>query len=660
MYTYVKLLEGVKKELVYKVPAHYVHHIKIGSLVTVPLQKHIVSAIVQRLVEFPPTGITYTIKDLHAVNHNHFDPLYYPFLQKLSTYYFQEPEFFVKRIRQFLQQPEQKIIKNSYLPTNTHQNTHITLTQEQKNICNFIIQALHKAQYTPILLHGVTGSGKTEIYKEAISEAVSRGTTVLFLVPEVTLAVQFTTLLRKQLPSTFSILSFHSATAQAEKRYLWQALSKNQPVVIVGVHLPIMLPISNLGLIIIDEEHDTGYQEKKYPRVNTKEAALLRAQTYKIPIILGSATPSIATLYTATKNKWAFFELKKRFAGSFPSLTFVQLVKDTKRKYFWISSLLYHAIAATLAKKEQVIIFINRRGYSFFVQCSDCSFVFSCRHCSVSLTFHNSNKLICHYCNFSQNVPVQCPTCTAPHTRFLKKGIGTQQIVSILEKLFSHARIGRADLDTTINKKQWQKTITDFSQGNLDILVGTQTITKGYHFPNVTLVGIIWADVNLHMPFYNAAETTVQQLIQVAGRAGRQTETSTVIVQTLVDHPIFKFLHEQEYHRYYQYEIEQRAELHYPPCGRLCQIELKHTEETIVDQEAEALTEQLITGAEKLLPDQITILGPTPPVISRIKNIHARVIHIKSSTIRAVYTLYKSVNITHYKSTIYITPNPLN
>jgi len=319
-----------------------------------------------------------------------------------------------------------------------------------------------------------------------------------------------------------------------------------------------ILPIANLGLVIVDEEHESGYQEKKHPKINTKDAAIIRSNMTGCPIILGSATPSISSLFNVKTKKWKFFQLKKRFAGTFPKIRTVFLNTKKFRKNFWISKELEDAIREKIASKEQVIIFLNRRGFSFFVQCKNCSFIFQCQNCSVSLTLHKDKRLTCHYCQYAIFQPERCPECKKHEKQFIKKGIGTQQVVTIIEELFPAAKIARADLDTTIRKKLWSQTIHDFEQGNIDILVGTQTITKGFHFPNVTLVGILWADLNLHFPIFNATETTLQQLIQVAGRAGRQHNESEVIVQTMSNHPVFNYLNETDYLKFYSSEIEKK------------------------------------------------------------------------------------------------------
>lgn len=357
------------------------------------------------------------------------------------------------------------------------------MTPEQKKVTDFLLNAFDNGVYTPTVLHGVTGSGKTEVYKQLFLHALAHHKTALLLLPEVTLAIAFENRLKKEMPHA-PLYGFHSGKTPKEKTIIWNNLKNNVPMIIIGVHLPILLPIANLGCIVVDEEHDTGYQEKKHPKINSKEAALIRARCANIPIVLGSATPSINTLYAVKTKGWNFFQLTQRFSGTLPSVNIVSLTTNKNRREFWISTELEHHIHDRLFKKEQTIIFINRRGFSFFVQCKQCSFIFTCTSCSVSLTLHEDDHLLCHYCNATHALPKKCPTCSISATNFLKKGIGTQKVVSILEKMFPQARIARADMDTTAKKNVWQKTVADMIEGNIDILVGTQTITKGFHFPH--------------------------------------------------------------------------------------------------------------------------------------------------------------------------------
>lgn len=653
-YIHVKLLNGFQQPLTYKVPQDKQENL-VGAIVKVPLKDRIVSAFVIAQTDHLTNRPTFAIKEMYGREQFPDDQQYQPFIHQLGQYYQVDPFHFVKRIAHFVSQEAEE---HPIISSEVHEPiAQITLTPEQKTIVDTLAPQIGRSVFTPALLHGVTGSGKTEVYKQLIITALTQGKTALLLLPEVSLALRFEQLLKKQLPSWITIIGFHSGTKAKEKRLLWQLLLEKKPVLIIGVHIPILLPIANLGLIIIDEEHEIGYQEKKHPKVNTKEAALMRAQFCKIPILMGSATPSIASLYAARTKNWHFFSLQKRFAGAFPEIKTVLLTNKERRSNFWITKELQKAIADRLEKKEQIIIFLNRRGYSFFVQCKDCSFIFECGSCSVSLTLHNTNELACHYCGHTQQLPPVCPTCKA--ASLLKKGIGTQQVVSILENLFPQARIGRADMDVSSKKKVWQQTMQDFDAGILDILVGTQTITKGFHFPNVTLVGILWADLNLHFPIYNAAETSLQQLIQVAGRAGRTRPNSTVIVQTMIQHPIFNYLNEIDYLKFYEYELSNRSTVGYPPLLRLVEIELKNTNEDLLENEATQLAMLLMRTITDKKYD-IMLLGPAKPPVSKIKNTHARKIYLKSKSITQLIELYKAVDTQKFASAIYFTPNPSN
>jgi primosomal protein N' (replication factor Y) (superfamily II helicase) len=658
MYINVKLLNGFSKILTYKVPSTWDIAPVKGAMVTVPLQQRTEIAFVTEVIEQLQEPVSFKIRTALNLEKTPCDPFYTEFITALSDYYLLEPLQFYKRLKSFLQQKElDSPIEQSF--DHIVQKSMSELTEEQQKAVDQILEALNQKKYQPFLLQGVTGSGKTELYKQAMVKAHKEHTTTFFLVPEVSLAVQFTNLLKKSLPH-IPMYGFHSATSVSDKKDLWQALLQGRPIVIIGVHLPLLLPIANIGLIIIDEEHDVGFQEKKHPKINTKEAALLRAKISNIPIILGSATPSISSLHNVILGKWKRLLLSKRYSGTFPSVKFVKLTSDKKRSQFWISKELEQALRERLVKKEQSIIFLNRRGYSFFVQCAACGFVCECPSCSVSLTLHEDRSLRCHYCSYAIVQPERCPSCKPEKPTMLKKGIGTQQVVSIVQSLFPEARIARADLDSTVNKKKWQKIVDDFHAGNIDVLIGTQTITKGYHFPGVTLVGILWADINLHIPFYNAAETTLQQLIQVAGRAGRQSQESLVIVQSMIGHSVFQFLREQDYSKFYEYEMMHRQQLHYPPCGRFVELELRHADEEVLERESMQCV-QLLTMFLKEISDyeSCTILGPAKPPVHKIKNIFSRKIYLKASSYGIVHQVCKQLFAHNFQIKIFFTPNPL-
>lgn len=662
MFIQVRLLKGYNKLLLYEVPATWPQQSLVGSLVRVPLRNQNVEALVVEELAEKPSEATYAVKPAQQLEPFPADCYYLPFLMQLSSYYQVDHLEFVQRTNQFLTQKELKRAPREEMHEQLHPASprkEVLLTDEQQAVCDFLTPHIITPTYTPTVLHGVTGSGKTEVYKYLITQAIAQGKTVVLLLPEVTLALQFERIMRAQLPEHITICGFHSGTGPKEKRALWKNLVGGMPQLIIGVHLPILLPIANLGLIIIDEEHETGYQEKTHPKINSKDAAIMRARLNNIPILCGSATPSLSSLYNVKTKGWHFFQMKRRFAGAFPKVSTVLLADKKFRRNFWISQALENAIRDRLRKKEQVILFLNRRGFSFFVQCKTCTYIFECPHCSVSLTLHEDQNIICHYCGYSKPMPTVCTSCKAPEKELLKKGIGTQQLVTIVQKIFPTARIGRADMDISVKKKMLHETLTQFDAGDIDILIGTQTITKGFHFPNVTLVGIIWADLNLNFPVYNASETTLQQLIQVAGRAGRQRPESEVIVQAMSDHPIFSYLNEIDYLSFYRFESEQRKELEYPPYGRFAEIEFKYRFEETVAKEA-LLVAQHLQKISLQRGYEVMILGPAKPPVAKIKETHMRKIYMKGQNINHILALYNALADASLKSSMFFTPNPLN
>ena len=659
MYILVRLLKGFPKPLFYKIPKEFYKIDLEGKIVNVPIRTISVPALVLKTYKVLPSNINFKIKEINRLHQFPNDTLFNSFVEKISTFYFLQPLYFYQRIRSFLLKENKKEIKEKILPHKELKE--ITLSTEQNEIFQALEKQIGKKEYQPTLLHGVTSSGKTEIYKKLIIESIKQNKSVILLLPEVSLAMQFEHLLKKQLPEYIKIIGFHSATKISEKKELWQKLLDEKPILVIGVHLPILLPIPNLGQIIIDEEHETGFQEKKHPKINSKEIAIWRANFYKIPILLGSATPSINSLYNVKNKGWNFFQLKKRFSGNFPQVELIFL-KRVMNRSFWISKELESEIKQRLEKKEQVLIYLNRRGFSFFIQCKNCGFIFECPNCSVSLTLHKNIKeqtevLRCHYCDYKQQISNTCPECKGTQQDFFNKGMGTQQVVKILQNIFPQAKIERADLDTTTKKRAWSQTVENFEKGEIDILVGTQIITKGYHFPKVTLVGIIWADLNLHFPVFNASETALQKIIQVAGRAGRQSKESKVIIQAVHDHEIFKHINETNYLNFCEEELSIRKLTQYPPFARLIQIELKNTNGEQLDKDSIKLFTELENEKNRLKVD-IKLLGPAKPIVHKIQKTESRQIFIKTSNFKNFYVIIKKINLNKFDSKIFIIPTP--
>jgi primosomal protein N' (replication factor Y) len=651
MFLLVSLLNGFQKQLTYKAPDTWSGNL-VGRLVRVPLRNRAELAFIEQTFDHIPKE-SFTIREALSL-HDYDDEVYRNYIAHLSDYYAVSPKEIYYRIKSAFSLKETELALPE-LP-NATSNT-VQLNDEQQAAVDAIIPDLANKEFKATLIHGVTGSGKTEVYKKIIAETVTRGKTSLLLVPEVSLAVHLTHRLKQDVnfATRCPILSYHSATSAQEKKTTWQHIQMATPMLIIGVHLPVLLPIKKLGLIIIDEEHDGNFQEKKHPKIHTREAALLRAYHYKIPIVLGSATPSIESLYCVKNKGWRSIQLLKRYSGTIPQIQFVTLPEDKKRPSFWISTHLQKAITERLAQQEQVIIYINRRGYSFFIQCGDCSVIITCPACSVSLTLHEDTQLKCHYCTFEQKSPNQCPSCKAPEKSLLKKGIGTQQMVGILQKIFPAARIARADLDTTVNRKKWQKTMQDMLDGHIDILVGTQTITKGYHFPKVTLVGVIWADIQLSIPSYKAVEQTLQQLIQVAGRAGRESENGLVIIQSMMDYPFYQYINEATYPQLYDYEAEHRSIVLYPPWIRFAELEIRHMDEVVLIQE----TQQIVEEIALLSNTSVRVLGPTLPPVHKINHMHLRKIYLKSSSLKAIRGIYDAICAKAWRSSIYFNPHAI-
>lgn len=656
MLIHVRLLHCAVKFFTYAVPEELQHRVKVGMLVQVPLQNRISPAIVEAFADSEKT-YDFEIKMIHSIYPFPHDDQYEAFIHKISDYYQIDSLCLFRRVQKFLEEKEEKL--EVFLPQDFRANHEqdVVLTFEQQQVYNSIVDDIQAERQQTFVLHGVTGSGKTEVYKHLISDALKKGQSVMVMLPEVTLALRFESLFAAYFFET-PVIGFHSATSVKKKRLLWQLLLEGKPVIIIGVHLPILLPISNLGLIIVDEEHDAGYQEKKHPKIQSRDMAVLKASLYKAPIVLGSATPSIQTLWNVQHRGWKMLQLKKRFAGSFPTVEVVSLKTKEKRKYFWITERLRQEIQNRLEKKEQTIIFLNRRGYSFFVQCP-CGFVFTCNRCSVSLTLHSDQYLMCHYCAYKELLSSQCPECKLPHDDFLKKGIGTQQVVAMLQKLFPQATIARADADTTSKKRSWAQTVQDVLQGDVDILVGTQSITKGYHFPGVTLVGVLWADLNLHFPIYNAAETALQQLIQVAGRAGRQLQDSLVIIQTFDNHGIYQFVDEVRYPLFFESEIAKRLDVGYPPCKHIAEIEIRHSKQQVVEMEASMIVNIMLRMTEESQLS-VDIYGPVAAIVYKVKDVYVQKIMLKSFSRAHMINLFRSVSKKPTKSSLFFTIDPVS
>ena len=504
-------------------------------------------------------------------------------------------------------------------------NQALELNPEQKEACEAVVGAIGK-KHPPFLLQGITGSGKTEVYLQIIQGALDMGKTAIVLVPEISLTPQMTERFIARFGEKVAIL--HSGLSNGEKYDEWRKVERGDAQVVVGARSAIFAPLKDLGVIIIDEEHEASYKQDSNPRYHARDVALLRAQYNQAALVLGSATPSLESRARAGKGVYQHLRLTQR-ANPLASIPEVQLIDF--RDYIGQNETsnftppLIEAIQDRLDKKEQIVLMLNRRGYSSFVMCRECGTVDTCPNCDISLTLHMDTKTMnCHYCGFTKEIPHVCPNCQSRSIRYY--GTGTQKAYDELAELFPEARILRMDVDTTRKKGSHQALLEQFGNGEADILLGTQMIAKGLDFPNVTLVGVLNADTALNLPDFRSSERTFQLLTQVAGRAGRAEKAGQVLIQSYnPNHYAIRFAKDQDYEGFYAYEMGIRRQLGYPPYYFTIGITLSHKKEEEVLKRAYQVMEILRSG----LSDASIILGPTPKPIARTHNLYHYQILIK-------------------------------
>ena len=484
-----------------------------------------------------------------------------------------------------------------------------------------------------VLLHGVTSSGKTEVYIKLIEEALQQGKQILYLLPEIALTTQIINRLRKYFGNRVGV--YHSKYNENERLEIWnnvlnpgaEDLETSNFKVILGPRSALFLPFSNLGLIIVDEEHDQSYKQySPAPRYNARDAAIVLANMHHAPILLGSATPSLESYYNTKTGKYALVNLHNRYGDVLmPEVFVADLKKETRQRTMksHFSSFLLEHINEALKEKEQVILFQNRRGFSLRLECDTCNWMPECKNCDVTLIYHKHfNQLKCHYCGYSRRVPERCDSCGSTHLHM--KGFGTEKIEDDLSILYPEAKIRRMDLDTTRSKNAYQNIITDFEERRIDILVGTQMVTKGLDFDNVSMVGILNADSLISFPDFRSFERSFQLMSQVSGRAGRKSKRGKVIIQTFNPyHSVIRNVIDHDYLAMYNSQILERRNFKYPPLYRLIQLQLKHKDPRTLNDAARELAIML----RQILGNRI--LGPEYPMVSRVRNLYLKNILIK-------------------------------
>ncbi len=476
------------------------------------------------------------------------------------------------------------------------------------------------------LLHGVTGSGKTEVYLQAIDHALTQGKGAIVLVPEISLTPQTVERFKARFshgPNQTLVAVLHSHLSAGERHDEWHKIRQGRARIVIGARSAIFAPVEPLGLIIVDEEHEHTYKQEEAPRYHARDVAVVRGQREGAVVVLGSATPSLESFHNCKRGKYQLLELPERADDAKMPLVRVVDMRQTARKEKGIpvfSPQLKEAITQRLERGEQTILFLNRRGYSSSLECPKCGFVAECPNCSISLTYHRRDqKLACHICGHTAKVPNACPKCNNPAIRYA--GLGTEKVEDILGKLFPKARLRRMDSDIMKRKEDYRRVLGEFRTGKVDILVGTQMIAKGLHFPNVTLVGIIFADMALHQPDFRAGERTFQLLTQVAGRAGRGDVEGEVFVQSFTPfHPAIQYARRHDFAGFYEQEIEFRKELNYPPFARIAMLTIKGRNEQKVQFAAEHLKREL----EKLTANLkgVILLGPAPAPLLRAETFY--------------------------------------
>ena len=512
-----------------------------------------------------------------------------------------------------------------------------TLNSAQLAAFQHIAATIGAHEFGTFLLAGVTGSGKTEVYLNAIDSALAAGRSALLLVPEIAL----TPAMAGQFFSRFGdrVAILHSAFSDSERSDQWRRIRAGSASVVVGTRSGVFAPMRNLGLIVVDEEHDQSYKQEETPRYNGRDVAIVRAQAAHACVILGSATPSLESRYNAERGKYTLLELPTRVQERpMPEVEIVDMRTEflETRKQATFSRRLLDAVAHRVENGEQTIILLNRRGFSSFVACRSCGERVQCANCSVTLTFHRRDKrLLCHYCNYAERVPTHCPKCQSEHIYFL--GVGSEKVEEELHREFPKARIARLDRDTASAKRQYEAILQGFREGSYDILVGTQMIAKGHDIPNVTLVGVVSADVGLGLPDFRAAERTFQLLTQVAGRAGRGDLPGIVIVQTInPDHYAVRMAAAQDYQTFYEKELQFRRMMHYPPFSAMANILVRS------EQQEQALRWSTELGYHlNPAPEKIKIMGPAEAPVTRLKSEYRYQFLIKAASRTALNDLLR-------------------
>ena len=505
--------------------------------------------------------------------------------------------------------------RRPFLESSPEEKQRFAPTRAQAKAIKAVSTSLNNNSSDVFLLHGVTGSGKTEVYLQLVERLLKKDQGAIILVPEISLAPVMVRRFYSRFGDKIAVL--HSSLSLGERYDEWRRLKKGEAKIAIGARSAIFAPVKNPGLLIIDEEHENSYKQGSYPHYHARKVAEKMADIHNVPLLLGSATPSLKSYYKAKNDNYKYLNLPQRVANAkLPPVNVIDMREELKEgNYTIFSNKLYEKIEKALKRDEQILLFINRRGYSNFVLCRECGHVIRCNNCDISLTYHSGQNILkCHYCDFGSQMPAVCPEC---NSRYIKKfGMGTEKIEEEVKNFFPEAEVDRMDVDTTTRKGSHHRILSRLEEGKTDILVGTQMIAKGHDYPNISVVGIITADTLLNLPDFRSSERTFQLLTQVAGRTGRGDKLGEVVVQTYTpDHYSIKAAKEHDYYRFYQQEIELRKMLDYPPFIKMVNILVSGENENHVIEAAQKLGVYMdeFTGSIK------EVLGPGPAPIEKIK-----------------------------------------
>ncbi|WP_018921304.1 primosomal protein N' [Salsuginibacillus kocurii] len=542
---------------------------------------------------------------------------------------------------------EIEMYRDPFIEAENEQSAALPLTDDQQQLLSQLTTAVSANSQSPFLLRGVTGSGKTEVYLQTIDHVLKEGKEAIVLVPEISLTPQMVERFKARFGQEVAVL--HSALSIGEKYDEWRKIHRQEVKVVVGARSAIFAPFQHLGLIIIDEEHESTYKQEDHPRYHARDVAIWRSSYHQCPVLLGSATPSLESYARANKGVYTLLELPKRVNNRpMPAIEVVDMREELREgNRSVLSQALYEKLKERIARNEQSVLFLNRRGFSTFVMCRNCGFTAECPHCDITLTYHrNQNLLKCHYCAHEEEAASTCPECESEHIRFF--GTGTQRVEEELQRLLPEARIIRMDVDTTQKKGAHEKLLSSFGAGEADILLGTQMIAKGLDFPNITLAGVLAADTLLKLPDFRAAERTFQLLTQVSGRAGRDKVEGEVVIQSYEpEHYSIQHAKSHDFVSFYYDEMKRRHRALYPPYVFICLITISHPNIAKVIQTAGAIGEAL----SHHLSNEAMIYGPTPSPIARIKDRYRYQCMIKYRDEPELSRILKDL-LNHYKKEI--------